>query len=83
MVTRRKVRAAVPAGRHSVTLRLKSEGCFYFDFLEAAVAGDIPEPLPPSAQRIARPRLQHRPHIQTAAGAHPLECSISWATPGP
>ncbi|HSB13490.1 MAG TPA: hypothetical protein VLE22_03465 [Bryobacteraceae bacterium] len=47
VVTRRKVRAAVPAGRHSVTLRLKSEGCFYLDFLEAAVAGDVQDALPP------------------------------------
>lgn len=46
VVTRRLVRAAVPAGTHTLTIRLKSEGCFYFDFLEAAVPSDIPDALP-------------------------------------
>lgn len=46
VVTRRKVRAAVPAGAHTVAIRLKSAGHFYFDFLEAAVPSDIPEALP-------------------------------------
>lgn len=43
--TRRKVRAAVPAGKHTVKLTVKS-GIFYFDFLEAAVPSDVPDPLP-------------------------------------
>ncbi len=46
VVTRRRVRAAVAAGEHSVTIRLKSEGHLYFDFLEAAVPSDLPGPLP-------------------------------------
>ncbi len=46
VVTRRLVRSAVPAGTHTLTIRLKSEGCFYFDFLEAAVPSDIPDALP-------------------------------------
>ncbi|MFB3778828.1 MAG: hypothetical protein ACE141_14515 [Bryobacteraceae bacterium] len=49
VVTRRKVRSAVEAGEHTVTIRLKSEGVFYFDFLEAAVPSDVPDPLPPVA----------------------------------
>jgi hypothetical protein len=32
-----------------VVIRLKSAGFFYFDFLEAAVPGDVPDPLPAQA----------------------------------
>jgi len=46
VVTRRLMRKAVPAGRHTVTLSMKSAGSFYFDFLEAAVPSDLPDPLP-------------------------------------
>ncbi|MBC7925839.1 MAG: hypothetical protein H7039_09300 [Bryobacteraceae bacterium] len=42
--TRRKLKAAVPAGEHIVELTAFSG--FRFDFLEAAVAGDLPAPLP-------------------------------------
>lgn len=45
--TRRLVRSAVPAGAHRVTIRLKRGPYFYFDFLEAAVPADVPDPLPP------------------------------------
>jgi len=50
--TRRLVRSGVPAGEHRVvfTVRAKnaaSSGNFvYFDFLEAVVAGDVPDALP-------------------------------------
>lgn len=50
VVTRRKVRSSVPAGSHTVVLTLKagtspSTGNYgYFDFLEAAVPGDVPDP---------------------------------------
>ncbi len=47
IVTRRLVRVGVPGGRHSVAVRLKSEGRFYFDFLEAAVPSDVPDALEP------------------------------------
>lgn len=47
VVTRRKVRASVPPGEHTVTIRLLTDDPFYFDFLEAAVPTDIPDPLPP------------------------------------
>jgi hypothetical protein len=47
VVTRRKVRTGVPAGEHTVSICLLSNGPFYFDFLEAAVPSDLPEPLPP------------------------------------
>ena len=47
LVTRRRVRTAVAAGRHTVTIRLASAGVFYFDFLEAAVASDAPDSLTP------------------------------------
>ncbi|MDE3199194.1 MAG: hypothetical protein KGN84_22785, partial [Acidobacteriota bacterium] len=47
VVTRRRVRTAVPAGRHTVTIRLAAAGVFYFDFLEAAVVSDAPDALTP------------------------------------
>lgn len=47
VVTRRRLRAAVPAGRHTVTFRLLEAGVFYFDFLEVAVPHDLPAALPP------------------------------------
>jgi len=45
--TRRRVRTSVPAGQHTVVIRQKTAGFFYFDFLEAAVVGDVPDALPP------------------------------------
>ncbi|HVW86063.1 MAG TPA: hypothetical protein VHB50_15345, partial [Bryobacteraceae bacterium] len=47
VVTRRRIRTAVAAGRHTVTIRLAQPGVFYFDFLEAAVASDVPDALTP------------------------------------
>jgi hypothetical protein len=44
--TRRKLRSNVAAGDHTVTIRLTGAGPFYFDFLEAAVPSDIPDPQP-------------------------------------
>ncbi len=44
--TRRLIRSGVGPGAHTVDLRLKEPGFFYFDFLEAAVPSDIPDPLP-------------------------------------
>ena len=50
IVTRQRVRSSVAAGAHKVTLTLRakesaSSGNYcYFDFLEAAVAGDVPDP---------------------------------------
>lgn len=53
IVTRRKVRSAVPAGEHTLTLTntgtkdaASSNFYTYFDFLEAAVASDYPDALP-------------------------------------
>ncbi len=46
VITRRKVRTQVPGGGHTLTLRLKSGSYFYFDFMEAVVAGDVPDALP-------------------------------------
>lgn len=45
--TRRRVRSTVAAGTHTVTLTFKSGRYFYFDFLEAAVPSDVPDPPPP------------------------------------
>ena len=45
--TRRRVLTNVPAGEHTVVIRQKTAGFFYFDFLEAAVPGDVPDALPP------------------------------------
>ena len=44
--SRRKVRSLVAPGEHSVTLRLTTPGHFYFDFLEAVVPTDVPDPMP-------------------------------------
>ncbi|WP_031494956.1 hypothetical protein [Bryobacter aggregatus] len=44
--TRRKLRSGVAAGRHRVVLTLENHAIFDFDFLEAAVATDVPDPLP-------------------------------------
>jgi hypothetical protein len=44
--TRRLVKAALPSGDHTVTIRVITDGHFYFDFLEAVVATDLPDPLP-------------------------------------
>ncbi|MDQ6699941.1 MAG: hypothetical protein M3Z36_07130, partial [Acidobacteriota bacterium] len=50
--TRRKLRSGVAAGSHSVVIRLKPGGHFYFDFLEAVLSTDIPEP-PPARTNIS------------------------------
>lgn len=50
IVTRQRVRTSVAAGKHRVTLTLltketaSSANYGYFDFLEAAVASDVPDP---------------------------------------
>lgn len=51
VATRRKVRSGVAAGIHTVEIRVKgtknaasSDYWVYFDFLEAARAGDVPDP---------------------------------------
>ena len=50
--TRRRIRSGVAAGDHSVVIRVADAGTtqspkyFYFDFLEAAVVGDVPDALP-------------------------------------
>ena len=41
--TRRLLRSGVAAGKHTVAIRMKQAGPFYFDFLEAAVASDFPD----------------------------------------
>ncbi len=50
VITRRRARASVAAGPHRVTIRLKTGPYFYFDFLEAAVAGDVPDAYPSRAE---------------------------------
>lgn len=40
---RRLIRSGMSAGQHVATLRHKSGGVVYFDFLEAAVPSDVPE----------------------------------------
>ncbi len=44
--TRRKIATGIAPGEHQVTLRQISNGYFYFDYLEAAVPGDVPDALP-------------------------------------
>lgn len=55
--TRRLLRANVPAGRHSVRIRMNNDKNFDFDFLEAAVKSDVPAPLP--ARNHASPALDY------------------------
>jgi hypothetical protein len=43
VVTRRRIRVAIPAGEHTVTLEADGAGPVYFDFLEAAVLSDAPD----------------------------------------
>ena len=43
VVTRRKLRTAVAAGMHTVEITVGAGGWFYFDFIEAAVLGDVPD----------------------------------------
>ena len=45
--TRRRVRTGVAAGEHTVTIEVATAGFFYFDFLEAVVASDVPDPPAP------------------------------------
>jgi hypothetical protein len=47
VVTRRLVKSVVPAGTHTVVIRLTAAKPFYFDFLEAAVVSDVPDALTP------------------------------------
>jgi hypothetical protein len=47
VVTRRRIRRNVTAGRHIVTITLQQPGAFYFDFLEAAVGFGFSDPLEP------------------------------------
>jgi hypothetical protein len=49
VVTRRLLRSNVPAGKHTVTIRVQQPGFLYFDFLEAAVRSDVPDALAPRA----------------------------------
>lgn len=44
VVTRRRLATGVAPGDHVVKLTLSGVGQFLFDFLEAAVPGDVPEP---------------------------------------
>lgn len=46
VVTRRKIASGLAAGKHTVTIALLS-GLFYFDYLEAVVASDVPDALDP------------------------------------
>ncbi|MFO0283068.1 MAG: hypothetical protein ACK532_14250 [Acidobacteriota bacterium] len=54
---RRLLRSSVPAGRHTVRIRMNNNKNFDFDFLEAAVKTDIPDPLPARAH--ASPALDY------------------------
>ena len=47
--TRRRIATAIAAGDHVVTLTTRADAPFYFDFLEAVVGGELPDPLPASA----------------------------------
>ncbi|MDP9055324.1 MAG: hypothetical protein M3N93_13650 [Acidobacteriota bacterium] len=47
VVTRRLLRSSVPAGSHTVVIRVEQAGAIYFDYLEAAVLSDVPDALTP------------------------------------
>ncbi|MBI5086899.1 MAG: hypothetical protein HZB13_20165 [Acidobacteria bacterium] len=44
--SRRKAASGLPPGEHTVRLTALSADPFYFDYLQAVVPGDFPEPLP-------------------------------------
>lgn len=44
--TRRRLMTGLAPGDHTVTLQSRGTGPFYFDFLEAVVESDVPDPLP-------------------------------------
>jgi hypothetical protein len=50
--TRRLVRSGVAPGTHKVTLKVLTAGYVYFDFIEAAVASDVPD-APPARPAIS------------------------------
>ena len=83
VVTRRKVRPAVSAGEHTVTIRLLRGGPFYFDFLEAAVPTDIPDPLPADCERLARPWTTAPTTLTNCRPRASSGCSTSSAIAGP
>jgi len=45
LVARRILRSSVAAGKHTVIIRVQEAGFVYFDFLEAAVLSDVPDPI--------------------------------------
>jgi hypothetical protein len=47
VVARRLLRTAVPAGKHTVTIRVQQAGVVYFDFLDVALLSDVPDALAP------------------------------------
>ncbi|WP_321473209.1 hypothetical protein [uncultured Paludibaculum sp.] len=57
VVTRRQVASGLAAGDHVVRLTALSSFPFYFDFLEAVVAGDVPDAAPP--QTFQTPALDY------------------------
>lgn len=57
VVSRRMLAVGLAAGDHVVRLTSLSSAPFYFDFLEAAVAGDVPAPAP--AQTFQTPALDY------------------------
>lgn len=42
--TRRRVRSSVPPGSHQLEITLKDSKPFYFDYLQAVVPSDVPDP---------------------------------------
>ncbi len=69
VITRRRLRTAVPAGKHTVTMRLQQAGHLYFDFLEAAVLVRCPGAADAPNQHLPRPRFRYGSHVQTHAVA--------------
>jgi hypothetical protein len=45
--TRRRARTGIAAGRHTVRLGAATTGYLYFNFLEAVIAANVPDALPP------------------------------------
>lgn len=47
VISRRKIATGITAGAHTVVIAKQDTNPFYFDFLEAAVASDVPDALTP------------------------------------
>ncbi len=77
LVTRRLLRTAVAPGKHTVVIRVAEAGFVYFDFLEAAVLSDVPEPADAAHQHLSRARFRYQSDLQGLARAPALDVAAT------